>query len=149
MCIRDSMTRFMMSLDQAVDLVVFAFKNGQSGDIFVQKSPATTILNLAEAIKKSLNKPNHPVNVIGTRHGEKLYETLLTREEMVRSVELENYYRIRPDSRDLNYNIYLDAGEKVITEAGEYNSHNTTQLNADQLVKLVMNLEETKMYYKT
>jgi UDP-N-acetylglucosamine 4,6-dehydratase/5-epimerase len=143
-----NMTRFMMSLDQAVDLVVFAFKNGQSGDIFVQKSPATNVITLAEAIKKSLNKPNHPVKVIGTRHGEKLYETLLTREEMVRAVDLENYYRIRPDSRDLNYNIFLDSGEHVITEASEYNSHNTHQLTQDQLMNLIVNLEETKMYYK-
>lgn len=143
-----AMTRFMMSLDQAVDLVLFAFKNGQSGDIFVQKSPATNVLNLAEAIKKSLNKPNHPVKVIGTRHGEKLYETLLTREEMVRSVELENYYRIQPDSRDLNYNIFLDSGEQVITEASEYNSHNTQQLTQDQLMNLITKLEETKTYYQ-
>ncbi len=143
-----SMTRFMMSLDQAVDLVLFAFKNGQSGDIFVQKSPATNVLNLAEAIKQSLNKPEYPVKVIGTRHGEKLYETLLTREEMVRAIDLKDYYQIRPDSRDLNYNIYVDDGEQVITEAKEYNSHNTEQLSQEQLVKLIMNLEETKIYYK-
>jgi UDP-N-acetylglucosamine 4,6-dehydratase/5-epimerase len=143
-----SMTRFMMSLDQAVDLVVFAFKNGKSGDIFVQKSPATTVLNLVEAIKKSLNKTSHPIKVIGTRHGEKLYETLLTREEMVRAVDLKDYYQIRPDSRDLNYNLYLDDGEEVITQATEYNSHNTNQLSVDELVKLIKGLEETKTYYK-
>ncbi|WP_413287804.1 polysaccharide biosynthesis protein [Bdellovibrio sp. HCB337] len=143
-----SMTRFMMSLDQAVDLVLFAFKHGDSGDMFVQKSPAATILKLAEAIKKSLNKESHPIKVIGTRHGEKLYETLLTREEMVRAIDLKDYYRIRPDSRDLNYNIYLDDGEEVITQASEYNSHNTEQLDVDELVRIVMGLEETKQYYK-
>lgn len=142
-----TMTRFMMSLDQAVDLVVFAFKNGESGDIFVQKSPATTVLDLAEALKKSFNKPNHPVKVIGTRHGEKLYETLLTREEMVRSTDLGNYYRIRPDSRDLNYNIYLDKGEEVISKASEFDSHNANKLTQDELIHIITNLEETKQYY--
>ncbi|MBC7466814.1 MAG: polysaccharide biosynthesis protein [Bdellovibrio sp.] len=143
-----NMTRFMMSLDQAVDLVVFAFKNGSNGDIFVQKSPATNVINLAEAIKKSLNKLDHQVKVIGTRHGEKLYETLLTREEMVHAVDMDNYYRIKADARDLNYNSYLDDGEVVITQASEYNSHNTQQLEVDELVHLIKNLEETKKYYK-
>jgi len=142
------MTRFMMSLDQAVDLVVFAFKNGTNGDIFVQKSPATNVFNLVEAIKKSLNKPNHPVKVIGTRHGEKLYETLLTREEMVNAIDMDNYYRIKADARDLNYNSYLDDGEEVITQASEYNSHNTQQLTVDELTLLIKKLEETKQYYK-
>lgn len=143
------MTRFMMSLDQAVELVEFAFKHGQPGDIFVQKSPATTVLNLAEAIKKSLKKDSHPIKVIGTRHGEKLYETLLTREEMVRAVDLGNYYRIQPDARNLNYNIYLDDGQEVITQASEYNSHNTQQLTQEELIKLVVGLEETKTYYRS
>jgi UDP-glucose 4-epimerase len=143
-----NMTRFMMSLDQAVDLVVFAFKNGTNGDIFVQKSPATNVINLAEAIKKSLNKPHHQVKVIGTRHGEKLYETLLTREEMVSTVDMNDYYRIKADARDLNYTSYLDDGEEVITQASEYNSHNTRQLGIDELVHLIKNLEETKQYYK-
>lgn len=143
-----NMTRFMMSLDQAVDLVVFAFKNGKSGDIFVQKSPATNVITLAEAIKKTLNKPEHVVKVIGTRHGEKLYETLLTREEMVRAIDMKDYYRIQADARDLNYNSFLDDGEEVITQASEYNSHNTQQLTVDELAHLIVNLEETKEYYK-
>jgi UDP-N-acetylglucosamine 4,6-dehydratase len=142
------MTRFMMSLEQAVELVSFAFAHGNSGDIFVQKSPATNVLNLAEAIKKSLNKTEHPVHVIGTRHGEKLYETLLSREEMARSKDLGNYYQIRPDSRDLNYNIYLDKGEEIITQALEYNSHNANQLSVNELVNLITDLEETRIYYK-
>lgn len=143
------MTRFMMSLDQAVELVEFAFKHGEPGDIFVQKSLATTVLNLAEAIRKSLKKDNHPIKVIGTRHGEKLYETLLTREEMVRAVDLGNYYRIQPDARNLNYNSYLDDGQEVITQASEYNSHNTQRLTEEELIKLVVGLEETKTYYRS
>lgn len=142
-----NMTRFMMSLDQAVELVLFAFKNGQNGDIFVQKSPATTIAMLAEAIKKSLNKPDHPVKVIGTRHGEKLYETLLTREEMVRAVDLKDYYKICPDTRDLNYNKFLDDGEEIITQATEYNSHNTSRLSIDEMIQILRGLEETKSFY--
>jgi len=142
-----NMTRFMMSLDQAVDLVVFAFKNASSGDIFVQKSPATNVITLVDAIKKTLGKPDHVVKIIGTRHGEKLYETLLTREEMVRAIDMGDYYRIPADSRDLNYNRYLDDGKVVITQANEYNSHNTQQLGVDELAKLVVNLEETKQYY--
>lgn len=142
-----SMTRFMMSLDQAVELVQFAFENGQSGDIFVQKSNATTVLNLADAIRKSLNKENHPVQIIGTRHGEKQYEVLLSREEMVRSKEYPDYYQIKADSRGLNYNVYLDKGEEVITTAKEYNSHNADQIGVDELISLIKNLEETKKYY--
>lgn len=142
------MTRFMMSLDQAVELVLYAFENGKSGDIFVQKSLATNVINLAEAIKKSLRKESHPIHIIGTRHGEKLYETLLSREEMALSKDLGKYYQIRPDSRDLNYNIYLDKGEEVITQASEYNSHNADQLSVDDLVSLITELEETKIYYK-
>jgi UDP-glucose 4-epimerase len=135
------MTRFMMSLDNAVDLVMFAFKNGTNGDIFVQKAPAATIEVLAAALKKLLNRPEHPVKVIGTRHGEKLYETLLTREEMVSAVDMGDYYRIPSDTRDLNYNKYFVEGE-VITEAEDYNSHNTHRLEELELKEMLAHLRE-------
>ena len=137
-----SMTRFMMSLDQAVDLVLFAFENGQNGDIFVQKAPAATIELLANTMKNILGRPNHEVKTIGTRHGEKLYETLLTKEEMVKAVDMGEYYRIPTDARDLNYNKFFEEGEDVITEAGEYHSHNTHQLNEDELRSLLLKLYE-------
>ncbi|ADN09539.1 polysaccharide biosynthesis protein [Sulfurimonas autotrophica] len=136
-----NMTRFMMSLDDAVDLVMFAFKNGENGDIFVQKAPAATIELLANALTSLLDKPEHVVNIIGTRHGEKLYETLLTREEMVNAVDMGDYYRIPSDSRDLNYNKYFVKGE-VITEAEDYHSHNTKQLNEEEMKEMLMNLRE-------
>ncbi len=138
------MTRFMMSLDQAVDLVLFAFKHGESGDIFVQKAPAATIKLLADTLAEVFKKPDHEIKVIGTRHGEKLYETLLTKEEMVKAVDMENYFRIPSDKRDLNYDKYFDEGEEIITQAGEYHSHNTHRLNAEELRELLMNLEEIK-----
>jgi UDP-glucose 4-epimerase len=137
-----SMTRFMMSLDQAVDLVLFAFQNGKNGDIFVQKAPAATIQMLAEVITKILEKPNHKINIIGTRHGEKLYETLLTKEEMVKAIDMDNYYRIPSDNRDLNYNRFFVEGEEIITQAGEYHSHNTHRLNESELTNLVLGLRE-------
>lgn len=137
-----NMTRFMMSLDQAVELVIFAFNNGGNGDIFVQKSPAATIELLANTIKKILNRPNHKINIIGTRHGEKLYETLLTREEMVHAVDLDGYYKIPADNRDLNYNQFFDEGEQIIAEANEYHSHNTYRLNENELKKKLMSLRE-------
>lgn len=136
------MTRFMMSLDEAVDLVLFAFKNGKSGDIFVQKAPAATIKLLAHTISKILLRPDHKIETIGTRHGEKLYETLLTKEEMVKAIDLENYYRIPADNRDLNYNKFFNEGEEVITQAGEYHSHNTHRLDEKELSKLLLNLRE-------
>ena len=136
------MTRFMMSLDQAVELVLFAFKNGKSGDIFVQKSPASTVQNLAHSLAKIMGKPNHKINVIGTRHGEKLYETLLTKEEMVKAQDLGNYYCIPADNRYLNYDKYFEEGEEVFTKAREYHSQNTHQLNQDELCDLLMNLPE-------
>ena len=139
-----NMTRFMMSLDDAVDLVLFAFKKGQSGDIFVQKAPAATIELLAHTLKKILGVPNHEVKTIGTRHGEKLYETLLTKEEMVKAIDMERYYRIPADTRDLNYNQFFEEGEEVVTEAGEYHSHNTHRLNEDELTELLLNLREIK-----
>jgi len=137
-----NMTRFMMSLDQAVDLVLFAFENGQSGDIFVQKAPAATVELLTKTMKNILGRPDHEVKTIGTRHGEKLYETLLTKEEMVKAIDMGEYYRIPADTRDLNYNQFFEEGEEVITEAGEYHSHNTHRLNEDELTKLLLNLRE-------
>ena len=141
-----NMTRFMISLDDAVDLVLFAFENGQSGDIFVQKAPAATIQLLAHTMRKILGAPDHEVKTIGTRHGEKLYETLLTKEEMVKAIDMEKYYRIPVDARDLNYSKFFEEGEKVFTEASEYHSHNTHRLNEDELTELLLNLlEKLKM----
>jgi UDP-glucose 4-epimerase len=139
-----NMTRFMMSLDQAVDLVLFAFENGESGDIFIQKAPAATVELLAHTMKNILGRPNHEVKTIGTRHGEKLYETLLTKEEMVKAIDMGEYYRIPADTRDLNYNKFFEEGEEVITEAGEYHSHNTHRLNEDELTELLLNLKEIR-----
>lgn len=138
------MTRFMMSLDQAVDLVLFAFKNGESGDIFVQKAPAATVGLVADTIKKLLNVPNHEVKVIGTRHGEKLYETLLTKEEMVKAIDMGEYYRIPADSRDLNYDQFFEEGEEVITESIDYHSHNTNRLSEKALTDMLLDLREIK-----
>ena len=135
------MTRFMMSLDDAVDLVKFAFKNGTNGDIFVQKSPAATIKLLAKTLTNVLNRPEHTIKIIGTRHGEKLYETLLTREEMVNAVNMDKYFRIPSDTRDLNYSKYFEDGD-VITEADDYNSHNTYRLNLNELEKMLLGLKE-------
>ncbi|NVJ54193.1 MAG: polysaccharide biosynthesis protein [Campylobacteraceae bacterium] len=142
-----NMTRFMMSLDDAVDLVMFAFKNAKNGDIFVQKAPACTVELLANTLKNMLGFPNHRINIIGTRHGEKLYETLLTREEMVHSVDMERYYRIPADNRDLNYGKFFEEGE-VITEAHDYHSHNTKQLNKEELKEMLLNLTEIKQDLK-
>ena len=138
------MTRFMMSLDQAVELVLFAFENGKSGDIFVQKAPAATIELLANTIKDIIGRPKHEVKTIGTRHGEKLYETLLTKEEMVKAIDMGEYFRIPADTRDLNYNKFFEEGEEVLTEAGEYHSHNTHRLNEGELTDLLLNLREIK-----
>ena len=137
-----NMTRFMMSLDQAVDLVLFAFENGQRGDIFVQKAPAATVELLANTMKNILGKSDHKIKTIGTRHGEKLYETLLTKEEMVKAIDMGEYYRIPADTRDLNYNQFFEEGGEVITEAGEYHSHNTHRLNEEELTELLLNLRE-------
>ena len=136
-----NMTRFMMSLDDAVDLVMFAFKNGHNGDIFVQKAPAATIELLAHTLTAMLNKKDHKIKIIGTRHGEKLYETLLTREEMVHAVDMKGYYRIPADTRDLNYNKFFEEGE-VITEAHDYHSHNTKRLNEKEMENMLLNLRE-------
>ena len=132
-----SMTRFMMSLDDAIDLVLYAFKHGKTGEIFVQKSPATDIKTLANVLKNLLNAPHHPINVIGTRHGEKLFEVLLSREEKVRAKDLKKYYCISPDQRDLNYEKFIDTGQKKISVSTEYNSHNATYLNFKNLQNLL------------
>lgn len=137
-----AMTRFMMSLDQAVELVLFAFENGNSGDVFVQKSPAATIGILTKALTNLLGHPKHHVKVIGTRHGEKLYEALLTREEMVSAEDMGEYYRIPADTRDLNYSKYFEEGEEVVTQADEYHSHNTRQLDQNELERVLLNLRE-------
>jgi len=135
-----SMTRFMMTLDDAVDLVLYAFEHGQPGEIFVQKAPAATIEVLAKALTALVGKPDHEVRVIGTRHGEKLYEALLSREEMVAAEDLGGYYRVPPDLRDLNYGKFVEQGEVKISEATDYNSHNTEQLNLAGMQALLMKL---------
>jgi UDP-N-acetylglucosamine 4,6-dehydratase/5-epimerase len=135
------MTRFMMTLDDAVDLVLYAFEYGESGDIFVQKAPATTIAILTKALTSLLGAPDHEVSVIGTRHGEKLFEALLSREEMVAAQDLGGYFRIPPDLRDLNYGKFTDQGEQKISEAVDYNSHNTTRLDLNGMKALLMKLE--------
>ena len=134
------MTRFMMTLDDAVDLVLYAFSNGKPGDIFVQKAPAATIKVLTEALLELLEVPEHPVNIIGTRHGEKLYEALLSREERVASDDLGGYFRVPPDLRDLNYGKFVEQGEVEISRSIDYNSHNTLQLDVDGMKKLLMKL---------
>ena len=135
-----AMTRFMMTLDDAVNLVIYAFENGKPGDIFVQKAPAATIETLAYALTDLLGKPKHVVRVIGTRHGEKLYEALLSREEMVAAEDLGAYYRVPPDLRDLNYGKFLEQGEVKISEATDYNSHNTVRLDVPGMQALLMKL---------
>lgn len=133
-----AMTRFMMTLDEAVDLVLFAFTNGKSGEIFVQKSPATTISLLAKSLSNLLGKTNHQIQVIGTRHGEKLYEVLLSREEMALADDLGQYFRVPPDLRDLNYDKYIDSGEVSISYSTDYNSHNTQQLDLEGIEELLL-----------
>lgn len=132
-----NMTRFLMSIEDAVDLVLYAYTHARQGDIFVQKSPASTVGDLAQALKE-LFDANNEVKIIGTRHGEKLYETLLTREEMTHAEDLGGYYRIPSDNRDLNYNKYFIEGQEEVSEAEDYHSHNTERLNVEQIkVKLL------------
>lgn len=133
------MTRFMMSIDDAVDLVLYAYQHGNPGDIFVQKAPAATIETLAHAIKKILNADNL-ISIIGTRHGEKRYETLLTREEMAKAEDLGHYFRIPSDDRDLNYSLYFTEGQEKISREEDYNSDNTHRLDVDGLVNLLLKL---------
>ena len=135
-----NMTRFMMTLDDAVDLVLYAFEHGQPGEIFVQKAPAATIEVLAKALTALVGKPEHEVRVIGTRHGEKLYEALLSREEMVAAEDLGGYYRVPPDLRDLNYGKFVEQGEAKISDATDYNSHNTERLDVAGMQALLMKL---------
>ena len=135
-----SMTRFMMTLDDAVDLVLYAFEHGQPGEIFVQKAPAATIEVLTQALTGLLGKTEHEVRVIGTRHGEKLYEALLSREEMAAAEDLGGYYRVPPDLRDLNYGKFVEQGEIKISEATDYNSHNTTRLDVAGMQALLLKL---------
>lgn len=135
-----NMTRFLMSIDDAVDLVVYAFQHGQPGDMFVQKAPAATIETLALAVKKVLSAEN-PLQVIGTRHGEKLYETLLTREERARAEDLGQYFRIPADNRDLNYSSYFTEGQETISREEDYTSHNATRLDLDGTTELLLKLD--------
>lgn len=136
-----NMTRFMMTLSDAVELVLYAFKNGNNGDIFVQKAPASTIGTLAKVLVNMMGKPDHPINIIGTRHGEKLFEALLSREEMACARDLGDYYCVPPDLRDLNYGKFIDQGEEKISEGVDYNSHNTERLDFPGLQALLRKLD--------
>jgi len=135
------MTRFMMSLDDALALVLYAFRNATNGDIFVQKSPAATIDTLAAAITELLGVPDYPVQVIGTRHGEKLFEVLLSREEMALADDHGEYFKVSPDLRDLNYEKFLERGETKISRSTEYSSHNTRRLSVEQVKELLLTLD--------
>jgi UDP-glucose 4-epimerase len=134
------MTRFMMSIEDAVDLVLYAYRQGKPGDIFVRKAAAATIETLAMAMKKIFRVDN-PIQVIGTRHGEKLYETLLTREERARAEDLGDYFRIPSDNRDLNYALYFSVGEERVSLQEDYNSHNTHRLDVDEMADILLKLE--------
>ena len=134
------MTRFMMTLEDAVDLVIYAFKNGNQGDLFVQKAPAATIDTLAKAVKE-LKNSDVPINCIGTRHGEKLYEVLVTKEEMVNAEDLGDYYRIPADNRNLNYQKYTNEGNADLDKVEEYNSHNTRRLDVNGMKELLKKLD--------
>lgn len=134
-----NMTRFMMTLDDAVDLVIYAFTHAHNGDLFVQKAPAATLSVLAEALK-DIYKMDTEIKVIGTRHGEKLYETLVTREEMVRAIDMGEYYRIPCDTRDLNYDKYFTKGNEEISKIEDYHSHNTRRLDTEGMKELLMKL---------
>jgi UDP-glucose 4-epimerase len=134
------MTRFMMSLPDAVDLVLFAFQHGHQGDTFVQKAPAATVLVLAEALKKIFNA-NNEIRILGTRHGEKKHETLLSREEYLKAEDLGNYYRVSADNRDLNYHKYYEQGEQVLSQEQDYTSENTQRLTVDGMIELLLKLD--------
>ncbi|MDO9280864.1 MAG: polysaccharide biosynthesis protein [Methylotenera sp.] len=138
-----NMTRFLMSLEDSVDLVLYAFEHGQQGDIFVQKAPASTVADLAQALKELFKKDN-PVRVIGTRHGEKLYESLISREEMAKAQDMGGYYRIPADNRDLNYAQFFSEGEEKISHQDDYTSHNTEHLNVEQVKTLLLKLDFIK-----
>jgi len=134
------MTRLFMSLDEAVELVVFAFQHAEAGDIMVQKSPASTIRDLAQAVKELFNS-NVDIKVIGTRHGEKLYETLLTKEEHVVAVDMGGFYKVPADKRDLNYDKYFVEGNEELPHEEEYNSHNTVRLNVEEVKQRLLQLD--------
>jgi UDP-glucose 4-epimerase len=136
-----AMTRFMMTLDESVELVLYAFQHGNNGDIFVQKAPAATVAVLARALLEVMGKPDHPIVEIGTRHGEKLYETLLSREEMSHAEDEGSYYRIPPDGRDLNYAKFVEVGERRISSGHDYNSESTQQLDVPAMKELLLRLE--------
>ncbi|EOC3901506.1 polysaccharide biosynthesis protein [Pseudomonas aeruginosa] len=136
-----SMTRFMMTLSDAVDLVLYAFEHGNNGDLFVQKAPAATIEVLAKALTSLLGKQDYPINVIGTRHGEKLYEALLSREELACAEDMGDYYRVPPDLRDLNYSKFVEQGEEKISHTEDYNSHNTERLDVKGMQELLLKLD--------
>ncbi|WP_397451917.1 polysaccharide biosynthesis protein [Pseudomonas sp. NA-150] len=135
-----NMTRFMMTLADAVDLVLYAFKHGNNGDLFVQKAPGATVETLAKALTALVGKPEHPIQVIGTRHGEKLYEALLSREEMACAEDMGDYFRVPPDLRDLNYSKFVEQGEEKISHMEDYNSHNTVRLDVEGMQKLLLKL---------
>ena len=143
-----NMTRFLMPLEEAVDLVFFAFKNGSSGEVFVQKSPGATIKTLTEAVVKLCNKKKYPIQVIGTRHGEKLHEVLLSREEMTRAKDLGSYLKIAPDLRDLNYSKFFEKGDMLISKSSDYSSENTKRLNTNETVKLLLKSSHIKELVK-
>ena len=134
------MTRFMMTLEDAVDLVIYAFEHGEQGDLFVQKAPAATIDTLAKTVKE-LKHSDVPINCIGTRHGEKLYEVLVTKEEMVNAEDMGGYYRIPADNRNLNYQKYVDQGNADLERIEDYNSHNTTRLDIEGMKELLLKLD--------
>lgn len=136
-----NMTRFMMTLADAVDLVLYAFEHGNNGDMFVQKAPAATVETLARALTQLLNKPDHAINIIGTRHGEKLYEALLSREEMACAEDMGDYFRVPPDLRDLNYSKFVEQGEEKISHTEDYNSHNTQRLDVEGMQGLLLKLD--------
>lgn len=137
------MTRFMMTLADAVDLVLYAFQHGNNGDIFVQKAPAATVETLAKALLELMGMPNHPIHIMGTRHGEKLYEALLGREEMACAQDMGDYYRVPPDGRDLNYSKFVEQGDQKRTQTAhgdDYNSHNTQRLDVEGMKQLLLKL---------
>jgi UDP-N-acetylglucosamine 4,6-dehydratase len=136
-----NMTRFMMTLADAVDLVLYAFEHGNNGDLFVQKAPAATVETLARALTSMLGQPEHPIQIIGTRHGEKLYEALLSREEMACAEDMGDYFRVPPDLRDLNYSKFVEQGEEKISTMEDYNSHNTERLDVDGMQSLLLKLD--------
>ena len=142
-----NMTRFLMSLDDSVDLVLFAYQNGKQGAIYVQKSPASTVGDLAQALKEIFNSDSQ-IRTIGTRHGEKLYESLISREEMGRAIDLKDYYMIPSDDRDLNYAKYFTSGEEIISNIDDYTSHNTDRLNVEQVKELLLSLDYIKKELK-